>query len=244
MKTLYILNQNLRKRKSMFFSLLFIIAFFGFSNLGKSQNTQYHGEPIDRDEKKVNCNCWFNLRTPFIADNISKLAENHPTVFNITQDCDDNCSDGDKCEFTIAGRRGTFTGDCIDRTRRSNRLSDPNGKPSLDNSASKTSTEELRQFLNNNQTDLTPLLGLGVPYPNPASEYIAIPTYASEKILFAEVQIMDMLGRVLIQSNQSGNGLTEMGIAVNVTALPNGVYFCRVKVNNTVSEVTRIAVGR
>jgi len=233
-----------RKRKSMLFSLLFIIAFFGFSNLCKSQITPFHGEPIDRNGKEVKCDCWYSNLTPLIIINISIAAENHPTVFKITQDCDDNCSDGDKCEFTIAGRRGTFTGDCINRAQQSNRLSDPNGTPSLDNSASKTSTEELRQFLNNDQTDLTPLLGLGVPYPNPASDYITIPTYASEKILFAEVQVMDMLGRVLIQSNHSGNGLTEMGIAVNVTALPNGVYFCRVKVNNTVSEVTRIAVER
>jgi len=225
----------------MIFSLLFIIAFFGFSNLCKSQIDQ---EPIDRNEKEVKCDCWYPLRTPFIADNISKLAENHPTVFNITQDCDDNCSDGDKCEFTIAGRRGTFTGDCIDKTQQSNRLSDPNGTPSLDNSASKTSTEELRQFLNNDQTDLTPFLGLGVPYPNPASDYIAITSSSSEKILFAEVQILDMMGRVLSKSNYSGNGLTEMGIAVNVTELPNGVYFCRVKVNNTLSEVARITVER
>ncbi|HIN40513.1 MAG TPA: T9SS type A sorting domain-containing protein [Flavobacteriales bacterium] len=232
MKTFYILNQNIRKRKSMFFSSLLIIVFFGFTNYCKSQIDgggnlkSSERSPVDKDN--YSCDCWINLDNPAKAQNVTDAARAHPNVFVITQKCDDNCTTQDKCAYTVLGSKARI-GNCV-----------PNGSKRT----KQLSLEELMEFYNDEQTILISSLELGTSYPNPAKDFVAIPTKASEEILFAEVQVLNMMGQVITQSNHNGNGLTEMGVAVNVTELSNGLYFCRVTINNALTGVTRIAVQR
>lgn len=236
----------------MFFSSLLIIAFFGFCNLCKSQIygdgyvTSSERSPVDKDN--FSCDCWINLDNPAKAKNVSDAARAHPNVFVITQKCDDNCTPQDKCAYTVLGSKARV-GSCVpngpkEAVREKPRRGEPTRHGGVIDWGLRLSLEELIEFYNDEQTIPTSSLELGTSYPNPAKDFVAIPTKASEEILFAEVQVLNMMGQVITQSLHNGNGLTEMGVAVNVTELSNGMYFCRVTINNALTEITRIAVQR
>jgi hypothetical protein len=64
-------------------------------------------------------------------------------------------------------------------------------------------------------------------YPNPAEEWIVV----SLKSLVNTIEILDVLGRVMLRneaSNQQINKLSTQQLKLDVSALPNGIYFIKI----------------
>lgn len=87
-------------------------------------------------------------------------------------------------------------------------------------------------------------MSLGLPYPNPASQVVTIPVHGGSEIGVASVILRDITGRVVSQTNYQSNGVFDKELAVDVSSLPVGYYFCEVSVNNTEKKTVKVSVTR
>jgi len=87
-----------------------------------------------------------------------------------------------------------------------------------------------------------PEMTLGLPYPNPASQVVTIPVHGGAEIGVASVILRDVSGRVVSQTNYKGSGVFNKELAVDVSRLPVGYYFCEVTVNNTWKKTVKVSV--